>query len=146
MIRWFEVDRIPVKRRARHTKAGHAYTDERTKADMKAVADAYNGGRYFGPVAVLIIAYKPLPKSAPKSKESEAFVAKPDADNIAKAVLDGLKGKAFEDDKQVTKLYCEKRERERTGYPFTRFTVLSADALSVELLEKSIFGEIEDET
>ena len=34
---------------------------------------------------------------------------KPDLDNIAKAVLDGLNGLAFDDDKQVVSLKVSKR-------------------------------------
>lgn len=38
---------------------------------------------------------------------------KPDADNIAKTVLDGLNGKAFKDDSQVTTLKVIKAPRMR---------------------------------
>lgn len=38
-----------------------------------------------------------------------------DLDNIAKALLDAVKGHAFEDDSQVARLLVERREGEREG-------------------------------
>lgn len=68
-----------------------------------------------GAVAVLIAAYFTPPKSDSK-KERERKCAglascplKPDVDNIAKIILDGLNGVAFKDDKQVVGLAVSKR-------------------------------------
>lgn len=108
----FSVDRVPVKRRPRFSH-GVAYVDAKTKADEKAVRDAYHGIKHEGAVSVEIHVYGKLPKSRPKRIESEPNTVKPDADNIAKAVLDGLNGVAFEDDSQVTELTVIKHDRRR---------------------------------
>lgn len=44
------------------------------------------------PVAVRIDVYDSLPKSRPKRTVSEPNTFKPDADNIAKLVMDGMNG------------------------------------------------------
>jgi len=55
-----------------------------------------------------------VPRSYPKKKRAACLsgqmqmTKKPDADNIAKSVLDAICGHAFEDDSQVTMLYLEK--------------------------------------
>lgn len=106
------VDLIPVKRRPRFSR-GRAYVDARTKSDERAVRKSYTGEKFAGAVAVTIRIFAPLPKSRPKRIIREPFTVKPDADNIAKAVLDGLNGVAWFDDAQVTTLIVEKMPRER---------------------------------
>lgn len=61
-----------------------------------------------------ITAYFPIPKSASK-KNRELMMCglmcptkKPDADNIAKSVLDALNGIAYYDDSQIVRLVVEK--------------------------------------
>ena len=54
-----------------------------------------------------------LPKSTPKRVLSEPDTHKPDADNIAKIVLDALNGVAWLDDAQVTSLTVVKLDRTR---------------------------------
>ena len=67
-----------------------------------------------GAIVVNIIAFFGIPMSTTKKfKESamagkEFFVKKPDADNVAKAVLDALNKVAWEDDSQVVKITCQK--------------------------------------
>lgn len=65
------------------------------------------------PVAVRIDAYGPLPESRPKSITSEPYTFKPDADNIAKLVLDGMNGAVWGDDNQVVELHVVKWPRRR---------------------------------
>lgn len=109
------------KGRPRFTLDGHAYTPQTTKAYEKEIRQAFRaaGGTSFGavPVAVEIVAYYPVPKSARKS-DKEAMAAgmvvpmvKPDIDNVLKAVLDGIQGDggAFRDDVQVVSVRAEKR-------------------------------------
>lgn len=61
--------------------------------------------------------FEPL-KSWPKKTRLNALTGvlrpagKPDIDNVAKAVLDALNGVAYEDDKQVVILHCEKKYAE----------------------------------
>lgn len=74
-----------------------------------------------GNISARIIAYFPIPKSVSKKKRENMFKAfydkKPDADNIAKAILDALNGIAYDDDSQVVsleviKLYDEEEKCE----------------------------------
>lgn len=64
-----------------------------------------------GPVALSIVAWFPIPASWSKKRKAEArhHTSKPDADNIAKAVGDGLNGVAWLDDSQVASCTIEKR-------------------------------------
>lgn len=66
------------------------------------------------PLQAHIIAYFPIPKSTSKKKREAMLngeiyhTKKPDADNLAKAVLDALNGIAFYDDAQVCELIVQK--------------------------------------
>lgn len=60
------------------------------------------------PVEVLIRTHRQLPK---RKRLDEEDTLKPDADNIAKLVMDALTGVAYEDDSQVTKLQVIKHPR-----------------------------------
>ena len=94
--------------------AYEAAADRAYKKDLRACY-IEQGGSHYGdsPVAVTIIAFCPLPKGKPKSIEGEPYMVKPDADNLAKAVLDALTGVAFDDDRQVTRLIVVKKDRTR---------------------------------
>lgn len=107
---------------------GHArvYTPNKTAAYENLIALAYgkeHGGKppFKGAVSVTIKAYFPYSKSDywPVNKNhrgelrdealAKDMVKKPDLDNIAKAVLDGLnQAGVWDDDSQVTGLYCNK--------------------------------------
>ena len=91
------------KQRPRFTK-NHAYksNDETLREEAIALAFEEAGGAAAPkgvPVHVLITAKKSSTKRA-----DEPFVMKPDADNIAKLVLDALNGKAWHDDSQIVSL------------------------------------------
>lgn len=66
------------------------------------------------PLKAKIIAYYEIPKSTSKKKKQEMLnseifpTVKPDADNIAKSILDSLNGIVYLDDKQIVKLEVEK--------------------------------------
>lgn len=68
-----------------------------------------------GAVDALIVAYCPIPKSAPKYKRAalEAGLTrhthKPDVDNIAKIICDALNKVAFADDSAISDLTVKKR-------------------------------------
>lgn len=68
-----------------------------------------------GPLAVMIVAYRSIPKSFSKKKTAAAEVGllypttKPDADNYLKGVKDALKGIMWVDDSQVVDVYTRKR-------------------------------------
>lgn len=94
-----------------------AYTPEDTVIYENLVklmyTQAARGKRFDGLVDAEIYAHYGIPKSAPKKKR-EAMAGspcakKPDADNVAKAVLDALNKIAFHDDSAVVSLYVEKQ-------------------------------------
>lgn len=71
------------------------------------------------PVSMVVTAYVAMPKSMPKKKRQDALdglvkpVTRPDADNYAKAALDGCNAIIFRDDSLVTDLIVRKRYSER---------------------------------
>jgi Holliday junction resolvase RusA-like endonuclease len=121
---FFEIPGDPQgKGRPRYSRVKKPYTPEKTREYERAVADCYTvkygGIKLLGPLAVKIIAYSSIPKSTSKKKRLEMLngtiknTKKPDVDNIAKIILDGLNGVAYEDDKQVCSLTVEKFFDER---------------------------------
>lgn len=132
-LTFYSLNRIPVKRRVRFTRSGHSYTDANTKADMLAVRDAYKGQCFTCPVALILYVGKQKAKSD-KSQEPTPFTVKPDLDNVIKAVLDGLNGKAFFDDKQVTMIYAKKLDRTQAQGEFVRFAIVPASSVTGELV------------
>ncbi len=98
-----------------------AYTDEKTAAyenlvKMAAREAAHRDGikLFTGPVLVGISAFYAPPASWSKKKQTAAINGEIwpklfDVDNVAKAILDGLNGIAFDDDKQVVSLDISKR-------------------------------------
>ena len=121
----YAINKLVCKRRARHTKSGHTYTDPQTKADMEYVAWAYKGPKYEKgvPLRLTVIAYRQIPKSRPKRFTSEPFTVKPDIDNIVKCVMDGLNGIAWADDSQAVEISAYKLDRERGGGEWVKFSV-----------------------
>lgn len=85
------------------------------------------GEPFAGPVAVEIVAYWPLPKSRPAWCAKErwkdrvatlgiSYATKPDADNVAKIVLDAMvEAGILEDDRFVVELSVVKRCEMDTG-------------------------------
>lgn len=104
------------KARPRFTRYGHTYTPDKTKNYEKAIAEywqqATNGFQYDKeqPLVVNLVFGMPIPKSTSKSKTELMAngtirpTKKPDVDNLAKAVMDGLNGVAWADDSQVVKV------------------------------------------
>lgn len=117
----FTVPFVKGKGRVRFVKqTGRTYTPDKTAEAMERVRVAYlmaAGGRSAPkgtPVRVSITTARPMPKGKPKRIEEEPDVYKPDADNVAKLVLDALNGLAWKDDTQVTTLTVQKFPRDRT--------------------------------
>ena len=111
------------KGRPRFTRTGHTYTPQKTKEYEARIAAAawaemqrHNIDPTDRPVSVEIIAFMNIPSSWSKVKRLEAEygaispMTKPDADNIAKAALDGISGDTgiILDDRQVTSLRVKK--------------------------------------
>lgn len=74
-------------------------------------------------VTVSVLCERPLPKTAPRRLVRQTDTGKPDADNVAKLVLDALNGHAWEDDSQVTSLCVSKMPRTRRDGVVTRVEV-----------------------
>lgn len=123
--------------RARLAKGGaHHFTDAKTAAFKDSVAfwatealkarDA--AGMMKGPVSVTIKSYFPIAASLSAKKRNALDHApatrRPDADNLAKAVLDALNGVLYADDVQVTTLIVHKIFHEE---PSTWVQVISSD-------------------
>ncbi len=116
----FIIDGPPVpKGRPRVTRRG-TYTPAKsanyeTAVGWIAKAEMRGTPPLTGPLKVKIEAELPIPKSWSKTKKEAAErqeiqpTSKPDADNLAKSVLDGLEGIAFEDDAQIVRLEVIKR-------------------------------------
>ena len=117
----------------------HAYTPKKTKEFEDAIRFEFMASNCekmpVFPKDVPLIADMTFAFSVPKSyskKNREACLNgelfhthRPDADNIAKAVLDALVGYAYEDDSQIVtmaleKIYAEEPYVEVTIFPYTR--------------------------
>lgn len=106
---------------------GHAYesnTDKRYKLDIRQQYQTRHGP-HFGaqPLGVTIDVMRALPKSMPKFVANQDDLGKPDVDNVAKAVLDALKGVAFDDDTQIVSLTVRKFPRVRMDSDRMRITI-----------------------
>lgn len=104
-------------------RTGRAYTPDKTVAYEELVRQRFlevsNGERFpdDAQISARISAFFPIPKSTSKKKVEKMLLPigtirptkKPDADNIAKIILDSLNGIAFKDDSQVVTLVVTKR-------------------------------------
>jgi Holliday junction resolvase RusA-like endonuclease len=103
------------KQRPRATRQGRMYTPKETVAFESVVREIgalHCRAPISGPVRLTILAtFEPAP-SWSKSKRAEHLhrphVQKPDLDNCAKAIKDGLNRIAWIDDSQVAELICRK--------------------------------------
>ena len=130
----FTVPFVKGKARPRFSK-GRAYTPKGTKdAELRikteyryACIQAY-GALQTAPEGVPVIIYICTTRnvlSGFRRRDGDAHddLQKPDADNIAKLVLDALNGVAYEDDSQVDSLMVVKGTRVRGNKPTTRVHV-----------------------
>ena len=106
------------KSRPRFTRSGRVYTPAETEHYEQLVAWSYSnsakGYKFTSPVMVTIKAYHKPPKKSKKVVKDMLNghilpTKKPDADNIAKIILDGLNHIAWDDDTQVVDLMVVKR-------------------------------------
>ena len=120
------------KGRPRFARRGNyvsAYTDEKTVNYENLVKYSFiesQGEEMFGALEVHINAYFPIPKSLSEKKKKLLLyhTKKPDCDNIAKIILDGLNGLAFHDDNQVCSLHVIKQYSE---YPRVEINICEVD-------------------
>lgn len=98
-------------------QGGRAYTDAQTVAYERTIAwMAKQAGAVVvdGPLKLNVTAYLQIPRSASKKRQVEMLAGrelptkKPDADNLLKALSDGLNGIAFKDDSQIVELSIRK--------------------------------------
>ncbi len=124
------VNLVPIKRRPRiATKGGHphAYTPTATLEEEAIVRSAYRGKKHQGAVRLTLHIFRALPKSRPKRVERERDLAKPDIDNVLKAVMDALNEVAYDDDAQVCEVHVYKHDRTRKAGDSIRFCVEPID-------------------
>ena len=124
------------KSRPRFTKNGHVYTPSETANYETLVGMSYRnsamGYQFTSPVKVTIRAYHKPPKGKSKKVVEDMMnghilpTKKPDADNVAKIVLDALNKVAWQDDTQVVEMMVIKRYAEE---PMVAVTIEEIDAL-----------------
>lgn len=96
------------------------YTPKKTVEYERLIRASYNSVSNFKfkesiPLEMNIIALFPIPKSTSKKIKFLMLggeilpTKKPDSDNIIKAICDALNGIAYEDDKQICRVYFEKK-------------------------------------
>lgn len=96
------------------------HTPKATKAYERSVqaaaGAAMRGAIPFGrPVALYVAIFLPIPASWSKKKQTLARIEviaatnKPDADNVLKAIKDGMNGIVYEDDSQVVEVAASKK-------------------------------------
>ena len=120
MIEFNVVGKIQPKQRPRFKRCGafiQTYTPEPTLKYQKLVADSYiekyGEMKLTGAIVMDITAFFSVPKSLSKKKKMELY-GRPntahngDIDNVAKSVLDGLNGVAYDDDTIVYDLHIRK--------------------------------------
>lgn len=118
------------KARPRVTRAGITYTPKETaqyenlvKLCFREAAAACAVDLFERPVRAQMEVYYEIPKSTSKGRQGAMLLdriyptKKPDADNIAKIVLDSLNGIAYKDDSQVVELTVNKFYSKR-GRPY----------------------------
>lgn len=121
----FFVPCTPVGKARPRVVRGHAFTPERTRRCEDAIREMYRRLSAATPrdlyriprptaISVTVTAFMPIPKSWSKQKSNLArtyrlpHTSRPDADNLAKTVLDALNGFAWDDDCQVVELGIHK--------------------------------------
>lgn len=137
----FTVPGVPQgKGRPRVTRNG-TFTPKKTRDYEKKVRDCYiaQGGQMFPddtPLFASITAIFPIPSGLSKKRRAlfngKRHCKKPDADNVAKAILDALNGVAYRDDSAVSSLIVGKSYGDDA-----RVIVILADAAN----EKAVTSE-----
>jgi len=98
---------LPIPKARPRLGRGRVYTPARTRDYQRAIwASALAAGLRASrePISVSLVFHLPSPGRC-------------DLDNLIKAVLDGLKGAAYHDDRQVVRLTAEKRRADRAHPP-----------------------------
>lgn len=114
----FTVPGVPIgKGRPRFTKDGRAHTPGKTREYENKVIQCWKcqSGKGFAdgiPLIATVTAFFTVPKSMSKKKatalDGTPHIKRPDADNVAKAILDALNGHAYNDDSVIALLTVRK--------------------------------------
>ena len=114
----FTVPGIPVsKGRPRFMRNGHTYTPQKTRDYEDKVVQCWKcqSGKGFAdgiPLRATVMAFFMVPKSTSKKKaaalDGTPHIKRPDADNVAKGILDALNGHAYNDDSAIALLTVRK--------------------------------------
>ena len=117
--------------RGKHTilytpKATKEYEDHVAEVASKHIPET---GIITGPITISLVFFLKAPKKYTK-KMNTPHVTRPDVDNLAKAILDGLEGILYENDAHVTTLYAHKCYRDKP-----RVTVSVSELVEVVLEE-----------
>lgn len=132
------------KARHRTTKTGRTYTPAKTAQYENLIRQCFLASgdqeRLEGQIEANIQAFFSIPKSASKKKREQMLTGeirptkKPDADNVAKSILDACNKVAYSDDSHVVKLLVEKHygdtprvEVELKGEPAKKRKKVTAD-------------------
>ena len=131
----FTVPGIPVgKGRPRFMKNGHTYTPEKTRQYENKVVLCWRcqGGKGFAagvPLSATVTAFFKVPKSTSKKKaaalDGTPHIKRPDADNVAKAILDALNKHVYNDDSAIALLTV--RKYQTTGASRVEVTIEEAE-------------------
>lgn len=100
------------KPRPRFSRRGGVYVPEHYQGYEDAIAAAWEqsgGPKYDGPVALTCTFRKDRITVYVKNLDAPRSKLRGDADNLAKALADGLNGVAYEDDKQIQRMLIRKR-------------------------------------
>ena len=118
------------KGRPRATRTGRVYTPKRTadfEARVRAAVADIGVEALDGPLVVELDSVRARPGRLKAARHPDGLIPcdkRPDVDNLAKAVLDGLDA-LWEDDAQVVELVARKWYAERDGEPRTEVEVRS---------------------
>ena len=114
---WFDIEPRG-QERVRFTRTGRAYTPAKTRQATQEIRDQWEAmgspvveSEWF---SVRIVAVIKLPKN-----QKYPLPPRPDADNIAKLVMDALQGCAFENDSRCWQLSVAKRYGHKPGVSVT---------------------------
>jgi len=125
------------KLRPRFTKTGHTYDSQKLEKEatrcliLQQMAKNRQMKRFKGAISIEMTFHTPIPKSWSK-KRSVAVLEKPDTrkpdlDNYAKFLLDVMNNLVYEDDSQVTTLWCEKKYSDKPRVEITLQEVVDED-------------------
>jgi crossover junction endodeoxyribonuclease RusA len=96
------------KGRPRLGRRGRVFTPQRTLDAEAAIAAAWDGPKFEGPVKLTVVfLYDSIEVTVEKYPDGSSRL-RGDVDNYLKTVMDGLNGVAWEDDKQVFAVVAEK--------------------------------------